>query len=326
MGRGKIAIRRIENRTTRQVTFSKRRAGLFKKTHELSVLCDAQIALIVFSSNGKLFEYCSQATCMDQIIRRYQIAIGNPIPDQNMNDPEELERLLRIMRKDTDELQLSLQRYTAEDLSTFQLRDLDEIENRLQTSLNRVRARKSEVLHQQVENLRRKEKMLEDENEQIYHLIKEQQMAMEQQQDVAAAMMMQKRRSEEEEMRIRRPEDHQHQHQNHQHQHQNHQHQNHQHQHQNHHHHHHHHPHHHPHHGVDQDQAVVCMEGDDDDHGNAFGFSNPHIIHPHLQLQLHPHEPNSVLQLGGPLPPPPPPFLHPYRLQPFQPNLHSSTT
>lgn len=62
MGRGKIAIRRIENRTTRQVTFSKRRAGLFKKTHELSVLCDAQIALIVFSSNGKLFEYCSQAT------------------------------------------------------------------------------------------------------------------------------------------------------------------------------------------------------------------------------------------------------------------------
>ncbi|XP_023518268.1 MADS-box protein FBP24-like isoform X2 [Cucurbita pepo subsp. pepo] len=305
MGRGKIAIRRIENRTTRQVTFSKRRAGLFKKTHELSVLCDAQIALIVFSSNGKLFEYCSQATCMDQIIRRYQIAIGNPIPDQNMNDPEELERLLRIMRKDTDELQLSLQRYTAEDLSTFQLRDLDEIENRLQTSLNRVRARKSEVLQQQVENLRRKEKMLEDENEQIYHLIREQQMAMEEQQEVAAAMMMQKRRSEEEEMRIRRPGDHQNQNQNH----------------------HHHHHYHHHHHGV-EDQAVVSMEGDDDDHGDAFGFSNPHIIHPHLQLQLHPHdEPNSVLQLGGPLPPPPPPpFLHPYRLQPFQPNLHSSTT
>lgn len=46
------------------------------------------------------------------------------------------------MRKDTDDLQLSLQRYTAEDFSTFQLRDLHDIENRLQNSLDRVRARK----------------------------------------------------------------------------------------------------------------------------------------------------------------------------------------
>lgn len=60
MGRGKIEIKRIENTTTRQVTFSKRRTGLLKKTNELSVLCDAQIGLIIFSSTGKLFQYCSQ--------------------------------------------------------------------------------------------------------------------------------------------------------------------------------------------------------------------------------------------------------------------------
>lgn len=60
MGRGKIAIKRIENPTTRQVTFSKRRAGLLKKTHELSVLCDAQIGLIIFSSTGKLCQYCTE--------------------------------------------------------------------------------------------------------------------------------------------------------------------------------------------------------------------------------------------------------------------------
>ncbi|XP_011658354.1 MADS-box protein FBP24 isoform X8 [Cucumis sativus] len=186
MGRGKIAIRRIENRTTRQVTFSKRRGGLFKKTHELSVLCDAQIALIVFSSNGKLFEYCTQTTCMDQIIRRYQIAIGSRIPEHNMNDPEELERQVRSMKKETDDLQLSLQRYTADDFSTFHLRDLDDIENRLQNSLNR-----SELLQQQVDNLRRKMAMEEQ-----------------QQQQMAAAVMMQKRRSEEDDeevmMRLRR--------------------------------------------------------------------------------------------------------------------------
>ncbi|GAA0174788.1 MADS box transcription factor [Lithospermum erythrorhizon] len=59
MGRGKIEVKRIENNTSRQVTFSKRRAGLIKKTHELSVLCDAQIGLIVFSNKGKLYEYCT---------------------------------------------------------------------------------------------------------------------------------------------------------------------------------------------------------------------------------------------------------------------------
>lgn len=57
MGRGKIEIKRIENTTNRQVTFCKRRNGLLKKAYELSVLCDAEIALVVFSSRGRLYEY-----------------------------------------------------------------------------------------------------------------------------------------------------------------------------------------------------------------------------------------------------------------------------
>uniref|UniRef100_A0A0V0IUC9 Putative ovule protein n=1 Tax=Solanum chacoense TaxID=4108 RepID=A0A0V0IUC9_SOLCH len=57
MGRGKIEIKRIENNTNRQVTFCKRRNGLLKKAYELSVLCDAEIALIVFSTRGRLYEY-----------------------------------------------------------------------------------------------------------------------------------------------------------------------------------------------------------------------------------------------------------------------------
>lgn len=59
MAREKIQIRKIDNATARQVTFSKRRRGLFKKAEELSVLCDADVALIIFSSTGKLFEYSS---------------------------------------------------------------------------------------------------------------------------------------------------------------------------------------------------------------------------------------------------------------------------
>ncbi|KAL9999084.1 putative transcription factor MADS-type1 family [Helianthus debilis subsp. tardiflorus] len=61
MGRGKIEIKKIENVSTRQVTFSKRRAGLLKKAHELSVLCDAEVGIIVFSNTGRLYEFSSSS-------------------------------------------------------------------------------------------------------------------------------------------------------------------------------------------------------------------------------------------------------------------------
>ncbi|KAF4373190.1 hypothetical protein G4B88_007203 [Cannabis sativa] len=61
MGRGKIEIKRIENTTNRQVTFCKRRNGLLKKAYELSVLCDAEVALIVFSTRGRLYEYANNS-------------------------------------------------------------------------------------------------------------------------------------------------------------------------------------------------------------------------------------------------------------------------
>ncbi|GAA0172627.1 hypothetical protein LIER_26418 [Lithospermum erythrorhizon] len=59
MGRGKIAIRRIDNSTSRQVTFSKRRNGLLKKAKELGILCDAEVGVIIFSSTGRLYDFAS---------------------------------------------------------------------------------------------------------------------------------------------------------------------------------------------------------------------------------------------------------------------------
>ncbi|RVX00897.1 MADS-box protein JOINTLESS [Vitis vinifera] len=61
MARQKIQIKKIDNTAARQVTFSKRRRGLFKKAQDISILCDAEIALIVFSAAGKLFEYSSSS-------------------------------------------------------------------------------------------------------------------------------------------------------------------------------------------------------------------------------------------------------------------------
>lgn len=59
MVRGKVQMKRIENEANRQVTFSKRRNGLLKKAYELSVLCDAQVAVIAFSQKGRPYEFSS---------------------------------------------------------------------------------------------------------------------------------------------------------------------------------------------------------------------------------------------------------------------------
>ncbi|KAF3793914.1 J MADS-box protein JOINTLESS [Nymphaea thermarum] len=71
MAREKIQIKKIDNVTARQVTFSKRRRGLFKKAQELSILCDAEVGLIIFSTTGKLFEYAS--TSIEKITARYKM-------------------------------------------------------------------------------------------------------------------------------------------------------------------------------------------------------------------------------------------------------------
>ncbi|KAB2601687.1 MADS-box protein FBP24-like [Pyrus ussuriensis x Pyrus communis] len=170
MGRGKITISRIQNKTTRQVTFAKRRAGLIKKTHELSVLCDAQIGLFIFSSTGKMFQYCSEASSVEELIQRYQVAKGIRIPQHN--DTEYMNAELGKMRRETHHLELSLQRYTGEDLNCVRFEDLVELEHQLEASVNKVRARKFEVLQQQIANLLATTKRREEENEKLFHLIK----------------------------------------------------------------------------------------------------------------------------------------------------------
>jgi hypothetical protein len=59
MGRNKIPIEKIQSDKSRQATFTKRKNGLFKKAMELSILCDCEIALIIFGSNQRLFQYSS---------------------------------------------------------------------------------------------------------------------------------------------------------------------------------------------------------------------------------------------------------------------------
>ena len=67
-----------------QVTFTKRKNGLMKKAMELSVLCGCDIALVIFNSNSKLFQYSS--TDMDAILQKYSKSCNQPHEVRNNQD------------------------------------------------------------------------------------------------------------------------------------------------------------------------------------------------------------------------------------------------
>ncbi|XP_058216711.1 agamous-like MADS-box protein AGL62 [Rhododendron vialii] len=77
-GRQKIEIKKIENISNRQVTFSKRRTGLFKKAAELCILSGAEVAIIVRSPGKRTFAFGH--TSVDAVIGRY-LAGNNPTAD-----------------------------------------------------------------------------------------------------------------------------------------------------------------------------------------------------------------------------------------------------
>jgi hypothetical protein len=84
MSRERREIKRIESAAARQVTFSKRRRGLFKKAEELSVLCDADVALIVFSSTSKLSQFASSRYVY---VRALSAAVRQPFPPLRFQAP-----------------------------------------------------------------------------------------------------------------------------------------------------------------------------------------------------------------------------------------------
>ncbi|CAN0875707.1 Agamous-like MADS-box protein AGL29 [Linum grandiflorum] len=69
MGRRKIEMKMVKDKSSRQVTFSKRRTGLFKKAHELATLCAVHIAITVFSPGGK--PYCFGSPDFDFVTKKF---------------------------------------------------------------------------------------------------------------------------------------------------------------------------------------------------------------------------------------------------------------
>ncbi|XP_016755604.1 agamous-like MADS-box protein AGL19 isoform X3 [Gossypium arboreum] len=167
MVRGKTQMKRIENAASRQVTFSKRRNGLLKKAFELSVLCDAEVALIIFSPRGKLYEFSSSS--MSKTIERYEkrekdnIGINNKLAavDQNTQNVKED---AQSMAKKIELLEISKQKLLGKGLEPCSLNELNQLETNLEQSLSRIRERKNLLFRQQIEKLKQEEKRLKEEN------------------------------------------------------------------------------------------------------------------------------------------------------------------
>ncbi|ONH90688.1 hypothetical protein PRUPE_8G069300 [Prunus persica] len=166
MTRRKIQIKKIDNTTARQVTFSKRRRGLFKKAQELSTLCDAEIALVVFSATGKLFEYTSSS--VQQVIERHGLLSSNY--DQ-LNQPS-LELQLEsstsaALSKEIAESTHELRKLMGEELQELNMKELQELEKLLGSGLRRVRDAKGEFFLKEITSLKWKGSQMMQENKRL---------------------------------------------------------------------------------------------------------------------------------------------------------------
>ncbi|XP_060211602.1 MADS-box protein AGL42-like isoform X5 [Lycium barbarum] len=156
MVRGKVEMKRIQNATSRQVTFSKRRNGVMKKAYELSVLCDAEIAVIIFSQKGRLYEFSSSS--MQKTIDRYREYAKETLMNNNAFEVEQRMKQLKEeaanMTKKIEILEISKRKLMGQGIGSCSMNELQEIDNQLERSLKNIRMRKSQLFKDEIQRLR----------------------------------------------------------------------------------------------------------------------------------------------------------------------------
>ncbi|XP_051218945.1 MADS-box transcription factor 31 isoform X2 [Lolium perenne] len=170
MGRGKVELKKIENTTSRQVTFSKRRMGLLKKANELAILCDAQVGVIVFSGSGKMYEYSSPPWRIANIFDRYLKAPSTRFDEMDIQ--QKIIHEMTRMKDESNRLKIIMRQYMGEDLDSLTLQDVSNLEQQIDFSLYKVRLRKQQqLLDQQLLGMRHREMHIpEDQGNYMFHM------------------------------------------------------------------------------------------------------------------------------------------------------------
>ncbi|KAF7829904.1 agamous-like MADS-box protein AGL104 [Senna tora] len=163
MGRVKLEIKRIENTINRQVTYSKRRNGLIKKAYELSILCDIDIALIMFSPSGRVSHFSGRRRIEDVFTRFINLpdqerdgAVtypNNPTEQPPYRSPGDINSDIEELQLEVGRLQQQLQMteeqiriYEPDPLKMTSTAELESSEKHLVDTLTRVMQRKEYLL------------------------------------------------------------------------------------------------------------------------------------------------------------------------------------
>ncbi|KNA04593.1 hypothetical protein SOVF_198240 [Spinacia oleracea] len=154
MARGKIQIKKIENNTNRQVTYSKRRNGLFKKANELSVLCDATVSIVMISNSNKLHEFLTPGTTTTkEVYDKYQAAMGVDLwAKQYQKMQEELQKLNDINRG----LQKDIRRRMGDCLEDLTYHELSSLKEEMVNSVKVIRERKAKKIENHIDTTKKK--------------------------------------------------------------------------------------------------------------------------------------------------------------------------
>ncbi|KAL9270287.1 Floral homeotic protein DEFICIENS-like protein [Drosera capensis] len=166
MARGKIQIKKIENSTNRQVTYSKRRNGLFKKANELAVLCDAKVSIIMLSGSNKVHEYISPSTTTKEIYDLYQKTLNVDIWSSHYAKmQEELRKLKEYNRK----LLTEINQRMGDCLEKLDFKQLHALEQEMDSSVTVIRALKYKRLSGQIDTHKKKFRNMEDIHRRLLH-------------------------------------------------------------------------------------------------------------------------------------------------------------
>ncbi|KAK8996965.1 hypothetical protein V6N11_020459 [Hibiscus sabdariffa] len=166
MARGKIQIKLIENTSNRQVTYSKRRNGLFKKANELTVLCDARVSIIMLSTTGKLHEFISPSTSTKQIIDQYQKTLGI---DLWQGHYEKMQEKLKQVKEVNRNLRKKIKQRMGGCLNDESIEDLRGLEQEMDNAVKLIRDRKYRVITNQIDTSKKKLRNEEEIHKNLLH-------------------------------------------------------------------------------------------------------------------------------------------------------------
>ncbi|GMI78832.1 AGAMOUS-like 18 [Hibiscus trionum] len=171
MGRGKIEIKKIENLNSRQVTFSKRRNGLLKKARELSILCDSEVGVIIFSSTGKVYQWSS--TSMEDTLLRYNRgkAVDQSPDEQKPENRQPID--VNTLKEEYLRLRAAYMRLNGKELEGLSFKELQQLEHQLNDGILSVKEHKEQLLLEQLKRSRLQEQKTLLENESLRKQVEE---------------------------------------------------------------------------------------------------------------------------------------------------------